>query len=101
MLSSACPNQNFCKPSGHWVRLRRCVFRKRLKAWLPALWLPVTWLANPSFFRGWVKVPAEDVGGAQWPSSPGLEQEPALPITGKFLESSSDLRMKVDFPTCE
>src|ERR1035438_6696463 len=57
-------------------------------------------VGEPQFLQGWVKVPAEDVGGAQWPSSAGLEQEPALPISGKFLESSGDLRVKIDFPKC-
>ena len=50
MLSSAYPIQNFCRPSGHPVRLRRCVFRQHLNAWLPALLLPVNGLINSSCF---------------------------------------------------
>src|SRR5271157_388597 len=36
MFSSACPIQNFRRPSGHSVRLRMCVFLKRRNAWWPA-----------------------------------------------------------------
>src|SRR5271157_4025927 len=35
MLSSACPIQNFRRPSGHSVRLRKCVFLKRRNTWRP------------------------------------------------------------------